>query len=233
MRAIALPVRFIALSFAIVACSPSGSRPGELNDCTGHCSSTLAGGQSSGGDAASSSCTINPADSQCAQCAEAKCCPTLSACSSSKDCVNLDNCQMGCSGSASCVNACQGQYPLGVSALNALASCVESDCAVCNQSGVGDPCFSGGCNPGLSCGTSWCTKACARASDCTGLGPNGANSAGQENACIFTAGVGNTCFPGCGGNGDCAAFPGTYCLLTTSVDSLSVSVCTTQPDSGP
>ncbi len=142
------------------------------------------------------------------------------------------SCEASCGGYAGCVTACQQQYPGSVTTLADLSSCANLKCPVCSELGVGDSCHLPGstCNPGLSCGGLWCTKACARASDCAGLGAAGGNAAGQPNACIFSPSEGDVCFPGCSTDADCAPFPGTYCLVTTSVDRLSVAICASSPD---
>ncbi|HEX3769262.1 MAG TPA: hypothetical protein VHV30_00285, partial [Polyangiaceae bacterium] len=100
------------------------------------------------------------------------------------------------------------------------------------QFGAGDPCnpAASDCNPGLACKQSWCSKLCARGSDCTGLGANGGNELNLPNACMLIAGSGPVCTPGCNSDNDCVDFPGTYCAGATSVDSQAVQVCIPIPD---
>ena len=157
-----------------------------------------------------------------------QCCTATNDCFGSASCQDLYNCTLNCTSTA-CVNDCDAKYPAGVSDLNVLESCLGQKCPVCSESGVGDPCVA--CSTGLSCSGLWCTKPCARSSDCGGLGMNGGNFTGQANACVATP-SGITCVPGCASNTDCFDFPGTYCAPATSVDRVAVSVCTLLPDGG-
>jgi hypothetical protein len=157
----------------------------------------------------------------------------LEACPVGSNCQNLSSCENACTTSA-CVPACQNSFLAGVAPLNALSSCEISDCPVCSELGVGDPCMVQGtqCLAELFCGALWCTKTCLQASDCLGLGAGGGNALGLANECIRSASNGNLCSPGCATDSDCQSFPGTYCLATTSVDGLSVAVCANSPDAG-
>jgi hypothetical protein len=237
MKVLARVPIVVAGCLAVVACSSSNSHPPALDDCISDaapCSPpVVVGGSVSENDDGSSGCMVNPMDSLCAQCANASCCAQLGACYASADCQNLMNCELNC-GNNACTNGCQQQFPHSVTSLDALTLCVTIKCSVCNQSGVGDPCVAqaGACNPGLSCGGLWCTRTCAGASDCTGLGPNGGNELGRENECVRSAANGDMCFAGCMTDSDCAAFPGTYCLSTTSADGLSIMICASSPDGG-
>jgi len=225
-----------AAACVVLAACQASTRPPDLGDCMGDdsgCSPPVVGGGSSGGgneSGADTACGSSSGESQCDQCANASCCGPLSACDESTVCQNLFRCESGCTSSA-CVTRCQQQFPSGVGALDSLESCLSLKCAVCSESGVGDPCSPGyfPCVSGLTCNGSWCTKACSRSSDCGGLGSNGGNALGFSNACVHT-GSGDVCVPGCTANADCAAFASTYCLSTTSYDGLSVSVCTALPD---
>jgi hypothetical protein len=225
----------MVLGLVAVACSSSAGRPAELSDCVGCFTPTVAAG--GGGptvDSGENSCGVSADDSLCNQCAGADCCPDLSACLASTDCQNLWSCETSCSGQSSCVGGCQQQYPNSVALFQALGACVTQKCTVCSELGVGDPCEPGGvaCNAGLSCGGLWCTKDCARASDCLGLGAAGGNVLNEESACVRTSSSQGVCFPGCETDADCTDFPGTYCFETTSVDALSVRICATSPDAG-
>jgi hypothetical protein len=144
------------------------------------------------------------------------------------------SCADNCGGSSNCVNDCESQYITSVNALVAFDSCLDQKCVICAESGVGDPCFpqESTCVVGLTCAGSWCTKSCARESDCTGIGPLGGNLLGPENACIHSTSLGNVCYPGCLTDSDCDSFPGSYCFATTSLDNLAVSVCVGAPDAG-
>ena len=227
----------------VLACSSGEAHPPELGNCKGEACGPPALGFGSGGNGGgassegggSSGCPVNSADSQCAQCASAGCCAPLTACSASADCQNLWNCETGCGGVATCVSACDRQYPNSVATLSTLGACLMQMCPVCSQLGVGDPCMPQGtaCNLGLSCSGLWCTKSCASASDCAGLGANGGNALNLGSACLQSGGVGNQCVPGCTTDADCTAFLGTYRVSTTSVDGLAVNVCAGLPDAGP
>lgn len=193
-----------------------------------------------GTDGGTASCSTSTDDGQCIQCLGAHCCTALEACAPSNsatlaatDCQNLSSCENACTNS-SCLSSCENSFPAGVAPLIALSSCETSDCPVCSELGVGDPCVAQGtaCLAGLSCSALWCTKACLHASDCEGLGAAGGNALGFANACIRTTSNGNQCSPGCAADSNCESFPGTYCLATTSVDGLSVSVCVSPPDAG-
>lgn len=228
-----------ALVFVVLGACTSESLPPELGDCTptgdASCmpsnigSGALAGG-SEGGSAA---CNAGASASQCDVCANANCCAALSTCAASTQCDNLLSCVMGCAGASACVSGCEGTYSGSVATLDAIDSCVALKCAVCAQAGVGDPCAAGAstCVAGLTCSAPWCTKPCARSTDCAGIGPNGGNFTGEPNACVSTGGV-ELCAPGCATNADCGDFVGTFCASTTSVDGLAVSICSTLPDGG-
>ncbi len=216
------------------ACSASAPHPPELSECHDGCSTPIVGaGGTSGGDDASAGCATTANDSQCLQCLGAHCCGLLEACIDSVDCQNLSSCTSACT-TAACLSACDGSFPKGVTLLDALAPCETSECPVCSEAGVGDPCSAqeDACTTGLSCAGLWCTKTCLHASDCSGLGAAGGNAFGQVNACMHSATSGAICFPGCTSDSDCSAFPGTYCLSTTSADGLSVTVCANSPDAG-
>jgi hypothetical protein len=43
---------------------------------------------------------------------------------------------------------------------------------------------------------------------------------------------GDFCFPGCAGDADCIAFPGTFCNIVKDVSGATVQVCATAPDAG-
>jgi hypothetical protein len=114
-----------------------------------------------------------------------------------------------------------------------LTACLDAQCTVCRELGVGDPCAaSSDCNPGLTCGGLGCTRECTGAADCIGIGAGGGNAAGLRNGCITVAGLAPQCFPGCATNSDCSVFPGTYCFATRTVDGQSVNVCMGIPDAG-
>jgi hypothetical protein len=184
------------------------------------------------GGSTSASCAAQPGDSLCLQCERARCCDLMSTCEADMTCWNLASCETSptCLGSAVCVSQCEQSYMSAVFAYGDLRSCVTLNCAVCSELGVGDPCVPGGapCLAGLTCAGAWCTKACGGASDCAGLGPSGDSTLYQENACVAGS-SGNTCAPGCTSDADCEAFPGTFCLATTSADRLAVRVCAAAP----
>jgi hypothetical protein len=235
-----VPVAVVLAWLVVGACSASPDRPPELGKCEfedASCPATTAGGGAQGGEEgdANTACSVNPADSQCAQCQEASCCPSLNACSESMDCQNLVDCEEACTGAGNCIPGyCESKSPNGVSPLATLTACIQANCAVCSQLGVGDPCnpFAPACNPGLVCNGLWCTKACVRSTDCGGLGAGGGNQLGLPNACIVTSTAGEECQPGCTQDADCSTFPGAFCFATTSSDGLSVRVCVSPPDAG-
>lgn len=223
---------------AFAACQSSEALPPPLGNCvadSGCSPATGIGGGGGGGtgtdggaDAAATMCTVEPAASQCDQCAAGKCCPSLGACTSSVDCRQLLSCILNCP-STGCVTACKQQFPSGTQAYQNLESCLQADCPICAESGVGDPCSATSCVPGLACQGEWCTAPCTKDADCQGIGPNGDNILGQPNVCIPTS-AGPRCAPGCGANTDCAYFPGTYCHSTLSIENTNVQVCAALPD---
>jgi hypothetical protein len=233
---VAAPLAWLIFS----ACAETPSNPPYLGPCESDGASCGAGvvgggaGTPEDSGASSSSCPINAADAQCAQCAEASCCASLDACTASTDCQNLLRCEQSCAGAAACASDCEGQAPNGVALLNELTSCLDVKCPVCSESGIGDPCVAQGnaCNPGLSCGGLWCTKACVRSTDCAGLGAGGGNELGFPNACVATASAGGQCRPGCQTDSDCALFQGSFCLATTSSEGVSVQTCASPLDAG-
>ena len=121
----------------------------------------------------------------------------------------------------------QQQYPSANATYQEILNCEQAHCPICSQSGVGDSCVS--CESGLTCPGLWCTRACAKSTDCTGIGQNGGNLTRNQNACLHSA-SGDLCVPGCSGDLDCTSFPNTYCQLTTDVTGASVQVCA--PTSG-
>jgi hypothetical protein len=223
---------------AIVACSSNDDRPPPTGGCVvvdgSKCTTTVIGGSSSGseGGVDGGGCSVSAGASQCGECATTSCCSELVECQNSTYCTNLLSCEDDCGGGTSCITACQNQFPTGVSTLQLLSSCLTRDCLVCNESGIGDPCSPGypACETGLTCNGLWCTKACIRSTDCTGIGADGTNILGFTNACMATA-HGNLCTPGCGGTpAACTDFAGTYCFATTDDDGNLVSVCSALPD---
>jgi hypothetical protein len=237
---ILLPPVVAALTWVAVfaSCGGSDPHPPDLGDCKSSgavCTATVVGGGVSGGDdagGAGGACSATAADSMCDQCAAGSCCTSFEACENDIDCKNLLSCEQPCT-SSSCITNCQMQAPNGVALLTNLDNCLTAMCPVCSELGIGDSCVSGAaCLAGLSCSGLWCTKPCARASDCIGLGAAGGNVLGLPNACILTTSNGDECVPGCQSDADCAGFPGTFCFVTQSVDALSVSVCAPMADAG-
>lgn len=226
-----------AVLLAIVACSSNDARPPASGDCVvvdgSTCTTSVIGGGSSGGEGgADGGCSVSAGDSQCGQCGTASCCSELEQCSNSTDCTNLLSCENTCSGGSACLTACEHQFPAGVSGLQLVSSCLATDCPICAESGVGDPCGPqfAACETGLTCSGLWCTKGCVLSSDCAGIGGAGSNTLGFANVCMATS-HGDLCTPGCAGAaGACADFPGTYCFATTAADGSNASVCTALPD---
>jgi hypothetical protein len=236
MRSGVLLAGAAALLAAIGACS-SLDRPPAAGDCLpsegGKCSPTVVGGggSSGGSEASADTCTVSTGDSMCDQCTSTSCCSDLQKCANLSACQNLDSCEEVCNGVGSCVTACQQEYPTGVGTLQTLVACASQECAICNESGVGDPCGAiyPPCETGLSCNGSWCTKACARSTDCAGLGAGGVTSLGTSNVCMLTS-TGEVCTPSCEGGGICSDFASTYCQSTTAIDGSAVSVCSFLPE---
>ncbi len=228
-------------AFLVVgACSSATSLPPAIPDCVASDSAvcsvpgvTVGSAAGEGGAGGTTgACGVNSADSQCTQCANASCCASLTTCFASSDCQNLLSCQESCGGLAACASACLREFPSAGAVFDELQSCLATKCPVCSEAGIGDPCIPGetACIAGLTCVDSWCTRACTSDANCTGLGPEGGNAAGSQNACIVSRSNGDICFPGCVSNTDCSSFPGTYCFATTSAGAASVLVCTNLPD---
>jgi hypothetical protein len=197
-------------------------------------STSSGGGPGPEDDAAatSSGCEVSASDSLCNQCAYSDCCSFISACFATADYTNLSNCIAGCQDNLPCVGSCESTYPQGMGAYDAIGSCVTTKCAVCGEASVGDPCGAVSCVAPLSCDGRYCTKACARSSDCTGIGAGGGNVGGTNNVCVFVPSAGDTCVPECVAESDCTAFPGTYCESTTAIDGSPVQICAPLPDGG-
>lgn len=235
------------LSILWIASCTSPEAPPALGGCVptdaSRCSSPSGGSSSLGGGSSTddggagttpAGCPVSPGESLCLQCAEARCCVDLNACESSALCRNLFNCETAasCATSADCVAQCEAQYQGSTDLLNNLTTCLGVDCTVCTEEGIGDPCSAQApCIVGLSCNGLWCTKACAHSSDCAGIGPSGENQGDDPNVCM-QVGSGDECVPTCITNSDCFAYPGTYCRTATSVDLVSVQVCTSVPEAG-
>jgi hypothetical protein len=233
----------LVLAVLLVGACSSTSAPPTLGDCSGDggCGrSSSGGGTSSGGgddgggdDATGGACSVSTSLSQCDQCVGNDCCADLQTCQESTSCENLLACVDACTTQA-CQTTCEQKYNgVASTTYQALLLCISQKCAVCDELGAGDPCgaSSVACNAGLTCGGLWCTRACAKASDCVGLGANGGNFTGNPNACRHLT-TGDFCFPGCSSDTDCTDFPGTYCLQTTDLVGTAVSVCAAGPDAG-
>ncbi len=221
------------------ACTSYESHPPPLGGCMAvdgaTCAPSVVGGGGGGGggvgtDAAVGACSIDPNASECDRCAATSCCSPLKACTSLLACEDLMSCVFNCPTGGG-VSACEQQFPTATLPYHSLTSCLSISCPVCSESGAGDPCNPKQCVPGagLACDGLWCTKPCLRNSDCTGIGPGGANIIGEPNACVFTSG-GPQCAPGCSTSAQCVAFPGTYCHTTLSAEGPAVQVCATLPD---
>jgi hypothetical protein len=227
----------------VAACSSSSSRPPLLADCEANdagCSTqTGAGGGGTGGDSGSaSSCDQMDfsGSSQCTQCAALECCPAFTACLiEDTTCENLYNCEAACGGVATCIDTTCAPFTSAAATFNELETCLRGKCAVCAESGIGDPCGAGApsCAPALTCFDGWCTQDCTASTMCTGLGPNGTNVLGFANACLTIAGTGDVCVPGCASNSDCDVdFADTFCFGTTDVGGTAVQVCSRLADAG-
>jgi hypothetical protein len=148
--------------------------------------------------------------------------------------MNLLSCLGACGLDAACPSSCTSQYPDAVAIYDETEACVMDKCAVCSESGVGDPCSPGypPCQSSLTCNGSFCSEPCATSSTCAGLGPAGGNTAGMPNVCAFVPAAGDVCVPTCTTDGDCASLVGLYCKATTDVIGSSVQICAPLPDGG-
>jgi hypothetical protein len=215
---------FVAASIAVLlaaACSASSSLPpvegtGGGGGGGGGGGSSGAGRDGGGRDGAGSdsgTCGVGPNSSQCDQCLASRCCLQLQSCTGNPGCNSLLRCVNACGGGAACVNNCEQNFPTGVGSYAALSSCSQA-CLACRESGVGDPCGSGGypCAAGLTCNGAWCTRPCNRDSDCVGMGAGGDNYLGFGNVCVRGS-AGPSCSPGCMLPNDCSGFPGDSCVV--------------------
>jgi hypothetical protein len=232
----------IAAVLVVFACSSSSSRPPTENGCKGTgCigGGSGGGGGSSGGASSSGSiadsgegdittiCGVPSNASQCSLCLANQCCTQLTGCRTDMNCYNIDLCVIRCGGGSTCINTCEASFAAGTSLYEALSSCAQG-CAICLESGTGDPCGGLGsypCTVNLTCNGLFCSRTCVTDSDCTGIGPEGGNYIGNPNACIKTTGGLQACAPGCTSPGDCAAFAGTICRTATDASDTTVSVC--------
>lgn len=216
------------------ACTVSGS-------VGGGSSGESDGGQSSG--TTPTSCQVSSADSLCMQCYLPACCSLITACEASADCVALSTCVNDCLSASSvvtidkCIGACtmSDTDPESVAAYNNLLACEGAKCAnACDQHGVGNPCVTGypSCVAGTTCNGSWCTKVCARDTDCAGTGGSGGDQEGTANVCVFVTGTGNTCAPSAPAN--CTATYADTFLDTAAIDvsGSPVAVCALITDGG-
>jgi len=236
MRRVGVGARGLGVALALAtACSSASSRPPLLGDCQANdagCSTQIGVG-GKGGDDSGSGASCDQMDlsgsSQCTQCAGQQCCSALTACFNDTECVNLYDCEEGCGGVASCVKAECGMYSGALATFNEVETCLIGKCAVCTESGVGDPCTSNAnCAADRTCLDGWCTADCTAttaSTACSGLGPGGTNALGFANACLAVAGTGEVCVPGCTATSDCASFLDTLCLPMTAVGGATVSVC--------
>jgi hypothetical protein len=212
------------------ACSSEGAHPPQLGGCgaaDASCATSTVGGGSSGGTDAGGTCTASAGNSQCGLCETAQCCSLIETCLADAVCAGFLKCENMCAGAANCESTCQGRYPQGPAAVAPVTTCALAKCPVCSQLGVGDPCSTGTCNPGLTCQDDlWCSKACVHSSDCAGFGPDGANTLGLPNACLATG----TCYAGCSTNDDCQSMPGTFCNTVMSIEQIPVTVCQSMRD---
>jgi hypothetical protein len=234
------------------ACSSASAPPPVLGGCTsdaGHCNAvggsggggaTSSGGGSGGGSGGSSSddggvgvCSEPTSASQCNQCIGGKCCGELQTCTNDTNCEALLGCLSACGGGPSCTSTCEQKYMSAKALYGELTTCATTDCPICAQLGVGDPCAgtTGACQTGLTCINEWCTKTCLMDTDCAGIGPNGGNLTGQPGACRHLS-TGNYCFPGCASDTDCIDFAGTSCIVVTDLANANVSVCAAGADAG-
>lgn len=226
-----------AAGLIVFACSASSSHP-PVEGCQGACGGGGGGGGSGGGGSGGPSdsglagdvsfnCGEPSNASQCSLCLATNCCTQLTGCDTDVNCSGLVTCINLCGGGATCISMCQMHYGAGVAAYDALSSCSQR-CAVCSESGTGDPCGSLSsyqCASTVSCNGLWCTRTCTQDSDCTGLGQNGGNYLGNSNACVRTTTGGLTCSPGCNSVQDCSAFTGTTCRIATDASGSTVFVC--------
>ena len=215
--------------FPSTACTSDDGHPPQLGDCPdASCQVAVVGGGTGGAmDSGAATCSVNAGNSQCGLCEVKQCCSVLESCVNDPSCKGLLDCENACVGAANCNSSCLAKYPQGQGGLNTVTACALAKCPVCSQLGVGDPCSTGTCNPGLSCEDDlWCTEPCLHSSDCVGLGPGGGNTLGLPNECLPTG----TCYAGCTTNNDCLGIPGTFCNTVMSIEQIPVTVCQPMQD---
>jgi hypothetical protein len=193
--------------------------------------------QTESNDAGAPTCTAEPGASDCTTCVASNCCAPSLACAAGSACDALLACEAPCNGDQACVSACEAQYPAGATPLSALLDCASTSCSICEYGGVGDWC--GSCQTGLVCAGSgesaFCSRSCARDSDCAGTGGGGLNVNGTANVCALNGDSQNTCFPGCASDADCAPYPGLSCVVGLSPGGVDAKICaipSSPPDAG-
>ena len=243
MRSLGAGVKWLSAGLLVAtACSSASPLPPLLADCDAGCTTQTGVGGGGVGDDSGSAASCDQMDfsgsSQCDQCAAAQCCSALTGCLSSEDteCKSLYMCEESCGGLATCVSSECGSYLGALATFNELETCLLGKCAVCSESGIGDPCTgsANGCATGLTCTDGWCSVDCTASTAstaCSGLGPGGTNALGFANACLTIPAAGDVCVPGCASNADCP--PETLCLPATAVGGAMVQVCSRIADAGP
>lgn len=110
-----------------VAACPTGSGGGGAEDAASDASggSGTGGSGGSGGKGGSDGGSGGPGT--CTPCLEENCPNELQTCVDSQDCVALYDCFLACTDQA-CQDQCAATYPAGVSALNALFTCMQAMC---------------------------------------------------------------------------------------------------------
>jgi hypothetical protein len=64
----------------------------------------------------------------CDTCGYASCCSEAQTCADSTQCDDFYSCAAACNGAQACLNSCASEYPAGVTAANALAECLSTNC---------------------------------------------------------------------------------------------------------
>lgn len=240
MRVHGLASALFALGAFFAACSNAPAQPPVLGGCSsdaGGCGSSGSvgtgggSGSSSGGDAGE--CGYPSTASQCDLCVGEHCCTQVESCENSTTCEQLQECISLCGGGSRCTTSCESSYPAAASLYTQVTSCANTQCPICSESGIGDPCATtASCVTGLTCMGPWCTETCANDAACTGIGENGGNYTGHANACLHFVN-GNYCVPGCASDTDCTTyFPGTACSVATNLAGATVYVCANALDGG-
>jgi hypothetical protein len=223
---------FVALTLTACGSSPSGPGTGFGNESdagTSQDTKTPSTGSSDTGSSTGEKCGgFNSSKALCNTCIQSTCCAQGSACGADASCNSLFACVTACGSDTTCVSSCAKKYPSGVTALQNLFNCVESDCkdACASPKGLGEACTDDSQCLSGDCNGAWCTRGCSQNMDCRSTSTSITNSHGQLVWCLKSSAGTNSCFPGCKTNADCAVYGADLkCLAATAVNGSSTYVC--------